>query len=179
MQEAIELNATEEALLKEIVWEPISDDHEAFVANSQRAAALTESLLKRKGIPKIRVAYLSDPSMNIGGYGKSRNEWFEKNGCRGDALFRHPDFLKYLKYFVNGPDLPKDTIRGFCQIIEKDSGTSSMVLEAAKAFVRKEIREKGLNKRHSAEEFFKLAHEIKRPDLAVAIRSAAMGVRDK
>jgi hypothetical protein len=84
---------------------------------------------------------------------------------------------EYLQYFINGPDLPKETVRGFCKIIDNDAGTSGMVLDKSKAFVRKEVRDKGLNLSHAPDEFFKLAHEIGRPSLADSVRSAAKSVR--
>lgn len=37
-----------------------------------------------------------------GGRGRSRADVFEKNGTRGEAIFRHPHFLTYLRYFLYG-----------------------------------------------------------------------------
>ncbi len=115
--------------------------------------------------------------MNVGGHGKSRQQGFEKNGISGKKLLRHHDFIKYLRYFIHGPNLPQDTIRGFCNIIKDDAGTSGMVLKQVESYVRKEVKAKGLPRTDAAEEFFKLAHEIDRPDLAENVRSAAKDVR--
>jgi len=123
------------------------------------------------------LAYFTDPRMNVGGYGKSRQQVFEDNGTSGRDILCHADFMDYLRYFIYGPDLPPDTIRGFCKIIEDDVGTSGMVLNQITAYVRKEVRSKGLNPADAANEFFKLAHEIGKPTLAQSVRSAAKSVR--
>lgn len=176
--QTVKLNAEEQALFDTICWDLDElgrrDDR---IDHLEKMGELAESLLERKAIPEVRLAYFTDPEMNVGGYGKSRKQVFEKNGTSGRDILRHPHFMDYLRYFLYGPDLPKDTIRGFCKIIEEDRGTSGMVLDQIQAFVRKEGRNRGLNPGHAAEEFFKLAHEIGKPNLAEAVRSAAKSVR--
>jgi len=93
-------------------------------------------------------------------------------------ILRHPHFLRYLKYFIYGPDLPEPTIRRFYQIVENDMFTSAEVLDHLTAFVRKEVKEKGFDPKPAAEEFFKVAHEAGAGDFAESIRTAAMRVRD-
>jgi len=46
-----------------------------------------------------------DPAYFVCGHGLSHLQVFEKNGTRGDDVFRHPHFVKYLRYFLYGPDL--------------------------------------------------------------------------
>lgn len=43
---------------------------------------------------------VTNPDFNIGGRDKSRKQFFEGNGSRGESIFRHPHFLKYLRYFI-------------------------------------------------------------------------------
>ncbi len=176
--QTVKLTAEEQALFDAICWDldelGKKDDR---IDHLEKMGELAEALLERDAIPKVRVAYFADPEMNVGGYGKSREQVFEKNGTSGRDILRHPHFMAYLRYFIYGPDLPKDTIRGFCKIIEDDAGTSGMVLDQIRALVRKEVRDKGLNPGHAADEFFKLAHEINKPNLAESARSAAMSAR--
>jgi hypothetical protein len=175
----VKLNDHEQALYDAVCWDldqlAKKDDR---LAHFEKMGQLAESLLERDAIPNIRVAYFTDPAMNIGGNGKSRQDLFEKNGTSGKAIFRHAHFMAHLRYFLFGPYLPKDSIAGFCEIIDDDAGTSGMLLKQIEAYVRKQVRDKGLSRSHAAEEFFKLAHEIKAGSfIAECVRSAAMSVR--
>ena len=176
--ENVPLNAGEEALFKSICWNldelAKRDDRRSHF---EKLGELAESLLKRGAISEVRLAFFFNAEMNIGGYGKSRREVFEKTGVKDRDILRHHDFMKYLRYFIFGPDLPKSTIDGFCKIIEEDVGTSGMVLMEIREYVRKEVRDKRLKGSDVADEFFKLAHEIGSPSLAEPVRSAAMSVR--
>lgn len=178
--QVVELNAEERALYDSICWdldELSRKDYGERVNHLERMGQLAESLLERAAIPRVRVAYFTDPAMSVGGHGTSRKEVFERNGTSGRDIFRHPHFTGYLRYFIHGPDLPKATIHGFCEIIEDDAGTSGEVLDQVRAFVRKEVRDRGLTPGRAADEFFKLAHEIDKPDLAESVRAAAKQVR--
>jgi hypothetical protein len=176
----VKLNKKEKALFDAICWDLDKlgrTDDEDRVECLEKMGQLAESLLERNAIPSVRVAWFADPKINAGGYGKSRKQVFEKNGTTGKEILRHPHFVEYLRYFMNGPDLPKDTIRGFCKIIQEDRGTSGTVLDQIRAFVRKEVRDKAFDRHHAAEEFFKLAHEIGEPSLADSVRSAAKSAK--
>ena len=176
----IQLDETEKVLHDSLCWdlEVLSRmEYEERVEQLGMMGQLAESLIRRKAVPKARLDYFIAPEMNVGGHGKSRKEVFEKNGTPGLEILRHPHFMAYLRYFIYGPDLPETTIRGFCQIVEEDAGTSGMLLDQVKSYVRKEVRDRGLSPSHAAEEFFKLANEIGRSDLAENIRSAAKRVR--
>ena len=151
--------------------------HEAVIANLERVGDLTELLLARKAVPAVRLNYSIDPETHVGGRGKSRKAVSEKSGAKGSAILRSPHFVKYLKYFLHGPDLPLPSVQGFCKILDDDAGPSGDVQSQIMASVRKDVRSKGLDKRHAADEFFKLAHEAERPDLAENVRSAAMQVK--
>ncbi len=176
--QTVKLNSEEQALFDTICWnlDELGRKDDA-IDHLERMGQLAESLLERKAIPEVRLAYFTDPAMNVGGYGKSRKQVFEKNGTSGRHILRHPHFMAYLHYFLTGPDLPKPVIEGFCKVIEDDAGTSGMVLNQIKAFVRKAVRDRGLDSGHAADEFYKLAHEIDRGDLADSVRSAAKSVR--
>ena len=179
MIKTVKLNKNEHALYDSICWDldELIRKNDA-VDHLNRVGQLAESLLKRKAIPQHRVDYFFKPGMALGLYGKSPQQVFEKNGTSGTATLRHHDFMHHLRYFIFGPDLPKQTITGFCKIIEDDEGTSGMVLDQICRFVRKEVSDKNLGP-DAATEFSKLAYEIERPDLARPVRSAAMQVRTR
>ena len=129
-------------------WRPVAD----------AMLKLMRSLLKREAIPEARLKFFSDPTFFIGGHGCSHLHVFERNGTRGDAIFRHPNFVKYLRYFVFGPDLPKPAIQALQQKIIRcgepfTSGDSITVGD----FARQLTRSHGLEAGGAAEEFYKLA----------------------
>ena len=177
----VKLNAKEKKLYDSICWgstdEFMKYPYEERLNMFERLGELTESLLKRKVIPKHRLDYFTDPELNFGGRGKSRKDIFVKNGTSGSDILRHPHFMPYLQYFINGPELPEETIAEFSQILTEDAGTTGMVLEQIHAYVRKEMRNRKLSKTKAPEEFAKLALEVDRPNLAPSVRSAAMSVR--
>lgn len=82
--QTVKLNAEEQALFDTICWDLDElgrrDDR---IDHLEKMGELAESLLERKAIPEVRLAYFTDPEMNVGGYGKSRKQVFEKNGTSG------------------------------------------------------------------------------------------------
>ena len=172
--EPVALSPEERVLFEQITSEPSLSDEPAAAAVS-----LTRSLLERNAIPKVRLRYFTDPELNIGGHKKSRKDVFEAKGIKGDAIFQHPHFLRYLKYFITGPDLPTETINRFTTIVIDDRGTSGMVLDQLRRFARHETRQLPPEQRRKAvEEFFKLALECGLDvGLARSIRDAVGNVK--
>ena len=127
------------------------------IYSGKAAHALVKSLYTRGVIPEVRVRDFTEPFP--GGHGKSHQDVFVKNGCLGDAIFQHPHFVKYLRYFMDGPALPASTVEGFRKILIKDSGTSGMVMDQLCRFVRAETRRLGLERGAAREEFWRLAQE--------------------
>ena len=169
----VELTAEEQILFDEIDWS-LSGSHESCRRTCEAGAQLAGALFKRKAIPEIRLRYLTDPLFNVGSRGKSRRQGFERNGVQGRAMLEYPNFLKYLRYFLFGPDLPADTVNRFRQVLIDDIGTSGMVLDSLCRCARTETRH--LAGEHNVpEEFFKLALECGVDvGIARAIRTAAM-----
>lgn len=156
----IELTVEEKALLGRIDFAPASPkkhDPEHWNAVGEAALGLMKSLIARKAIPDVRSKYFTDPDFNVGGRGRSRAEIFEKNGTHGEAIFRHPHFLKYLHYFLYGPELPPPVIEGFQRKIADMGLITSSDIVPLGAFSRQLTRANGLRGGDSAEEFFKLA----------------------
>ena len=176
----IQLTDTERGLLDRIEFNPLARSHDATAARKSGEAAyqLTLSLLKRQAVPKIRWAYFTDPMLNIGRVKCSRKEVFERNGTTGDAIFRHPHFLKCLWYFLHGPTLPADIIEGFCTKISECQPVTSGDLPTLRSCATRQTRSHGLDRRKAAKEFYKLALECDLAEFeARAIRDAVMAVR--
>jgi hypothetical protein len=140
--------------------------------------ALSESLLKRQAIPEVRLLYFTDPERNPGGRGKSRQDIFEKNGTTGAEILAHPHFLKYLEYFIFGPNLPDGIINRFKEAASFSGyltgGDVNDLIPDARALVRSAH----LNPHEAAEEFFKLVLECGGvPSSAGMIRGSVRSVQ--
>jgi hypothetical protein len=140
--------------------------------SGKAAHSLLKSLHRRGVIPEARVRDFTDPFP--GGHGKSHKDVFENNSRQGDAIVEHPSFVSYLRYFMDGPALPANTIEGFRKILIEDSGTSGMVMDQLAKFVRAETRRLGLERGVAREEFWRLAQEVGYLH-AATIRDAAGG----
>ncbi len=157
---SVELTDGEKLLLKEIDFSPESfDKHDAeyWKRVGIFSERLMDSLLARQAISKVRLKYFADPEFNVGGRGSSRLQIFERNGTRGKAVYRHPLFLKYLKYFLYGPELPAGFMSNFEAEVKRcgwiTSGDIGPLAKLAKALTRSH----GLEGREIAEEVYKLA----------------------
>lgn len=124
----------------------------------EAASRLMESLRTRKAIPAARIHYFTKPYP--GGRGKSHLDNFKSHGNRGEAVFRHPHFVAYLKYFIQGAALPSATIEGFRRILIEDLGSSGMIMDQLCTFVRAEVRKLRLDSTTARDEFWKLAKEV-------------------
>ena len=160
VEQAIELSEEERNLLEQITLDARDLEHGTARANGALVTELMHLLLARKNaIPAHRIRYFTDPDYNIGGRGSSRKQIFERNGTTGDAIFAHPHFLEYARYFVCGPDLPEAVIEAFAAHVEECGQiTSGDLLPLAKE-ARTLARRFRLDPRDSSEEFFKLALE--------------------
>lgn len=147
----IDLFAVENDLLEQISF--TDHNHEVLRRSIQAAGKLTEILINRQAIPKIRIEYFTNSKYNVGN-NKSRMEIFENNGTKGTAIFYHGNFLKYLRYFIFGPDLPSSLIDEFCKEIDEDD---------LPATSRRLVRKYELNSKVS-EEFYKLCLECNLTD---------------
>lgn len=101
-----------------------------------------------------------EPEFFPGGRGKSHMNVFERNGTAGNEILRHPNFHKYLQYFIEGPTLPTKTVAQFSAFIDSLGGVSGDDILELRNLVRRLTRESGLNPHNAAEEFFKLALEF-------------------
>lgn len=129
-------------------WRPIADAMEE----------LMNSLMERGAIPLARRKFFTDPAYFIGGHGRSHLEVFEGNGTRGADMFRHGNFVKYLRYFLYGPDLPETVIDIFRRkVISCGSPFTGSDALGVADFARGLTRSHNLDKHSAPEEFYKLA----------------------
>jgi hypothetical protein len=89
--------------------------HDSGVAqtNGELALALMMSLLARNAIPEVRLKYFKDPAYRTGRVKGSYRNLFERNKTVGDDIFRHPNFLRHLRHFLFGAELPDKVIDAF------------------------------------------------------------------
>lgn len=177
----IALLPDEQALAKKIDFDvtPGKISQAEWVAIADAMLELVRSLRQRKAIPRPRVLYFTDPRYNIGGYGLSRQQVFEKNGVKGEAVLRHPHFLRHLRYLLHGADLPDAIIDQFWDHLRScgDMITSGD-LPVIRALARRLIRSHGLPPPDACEEFYKLALDCGLDESwARSIRKSVMEVR--
>lgn len=173
----IDLTPAEQELWDAIYFDPPSPgfDYDRLRASIEPAFRLTKSLLKRGAIPEVRLRYVTDSELNVRGHGKSRIQVFERNGMRGDDIFRDPNFHKYLRYFVVGPELPSSTMAAFTRLAERCGMITSGDCDAFCSLARSEARRCDLPKRQAAEELFKLCLEVGLgDDLSRIVRDSVM-----
>ncbi len=153
----IQLTDEERALLDQIDFEPPSHDHNVYLANSKSVVALIDSLIERGGIPQHRVSWFTDPAYKHAKIKGSRKELFERNGTKGRDIFAHPNFLKYLHYFIHGANLPSTVIERFSDFAKRNqpigSDDAGDLLKLAKDL----SNEFQIEPHEAADEFLKLA----------------------
>jgi hypothetical protein len=139
------------------------EGHAAFLANQAPILALLDSLDGRDAIPAQRLSYWTDPAYNVTGRVRTSHKGlFERNNCTGDEIYTHPHFLKYLRFFLHGAELPANIIAEF----EAEVGEPRWVSLSDAIPLGKVARE--ITKRHglsltphsAAEEFFKLCLDL-------------------
>lgn len=166
----IELIHSELLLLQKICFDPIN--HDEYHDSREPMEELSTSLLDRGAIPEVRLLYFTDPQCNPGGRGKSRQSLFEGNGTVGDEILRHPNFLKFLEYFVFGPNLPRETIIAFKEAAQYTGHLSHSDMHDLLPAAKELVKSNRMDSSRAAEEFHKLALECG------AIPSTAESLRD-
>lgn len=151
---AIELTADEEGLAREIGLLEHPPGSRDFDPNL--VLELVSSLSERGAVPQIRRLYWSDPRYMTGGQKASHRDQFAKNNSTNEAIYTHPHFLPFLRYFIYGPDLPEHVISAFEDVVPKHVTSSDIIPICNEA--RKLAKE--LDLRRAPEEFFKLALEV-------------------
>lgn len=170
----VQLTAEEAQLYAQI---PNVPSHDGWLQVADAMENLFLSLLDRDAIPEIRLKLFFDSAFAETG-SKSRQEVFESNGTSGNDIFRHPNFIPYLRYFIDGPRLPRTAIDGLCRILNENIGTSGEVMDQYRQHARAVVRTHRLVSSTAATEFFRLGLEIGMSDFAArTLRDAARTAR--
>jgi len=172
MFNCIKLNEQEQILLSKIHLNP-NDSHELQNASLEPMSDLAHLLIDRRAIPDIRLKYFTDSKLNIG-RSSSRRDLFLRNVKDDDQIMRHPHFWKYLRYFIQGPDLPDTVIETFVENVKSCGNVTSGDIIPLCELARREVRNHRLERQNAADEFFKLALELDLEFEAPAIRNAVM-----
>ncbi|RYE41141.1 MAG: hypothetical protein EOP24_38105 [Hyphomicrobiales bacterium] len=77
---------------------------------------------------------------------------FEGNGTRGAEIFSHGHFLKYLRFFIHGANLPERVKQGMAEQIGEPKWFTTGDHEPVRKRARELARANGLNSTH-AEDF--------------------------
>ena len=173
---AIELSDEEKLLLAEIEFNPLKvGNGKPTWENGDRAARLGDMLLERDAIPAHRKAIFANSEYMVG-RGPTPFEQFERNDHDHDSMQRHPHFLKWLSYFIFGPNLPAPLIEMFRSKFNELGSITSGDYETLSVFTRKMTREFNLKKSDS-DEVFRLCIEFEEDvDLAKRLRKEVMTV---
>jgi len=175
----IALDGQEQKLLTQIDFNVRANTpYEERMKVFERAGALMELLLTRNAIPAHRLDWFTQPEHYIGGHGSSREQWFRSNAQPGTDIYRHPSFLKYLQYFIYGPDLPQPVVAAFEAEVEDCGMITSGDMPRLAKFARQQARSHGLDPKKACEEYYKLSLELGLdPDEARSIRDGVRTLR--
>ncbi|MUZ65284.1 hypothetical protein [Agrobacterium vitis] len=136
------------------------EGHAAYKANVTPILALLQSLSDRSAIPQQRLSYWNDPQYHQGRIKASRKGLFERNGCKGADIYTHPHFLRHLRYFLFGAELPDNVITTFEEKVGNPEWVSSSDIVPIGKFARDLTRQCHLDKTEAPEEFFKLCIDM-------------------
>lgn len=173
---AIELTDKESETLSGIELDQSALDHDQYKRQGPLVLSLLKSLVERSAIPEVRLRYWSGPEYQIGRLKASHKGLFERNGRQGDEIYTHPHFLKYLRYFLFGAQLPKAAITEFEEAVGNpewvSSGDITDITKATRAIVRK------YRLQDEDEEFYRLALDVGLSQwFAKSVRDAVKQVR--
>lgn len=176
-QFVIELAPEEQILLATLTFHAPQENAD-YKRNGDVALKLTQGLAAREAIPEHRLRYFTDPQYHVSNRRQSRQDVFERNGCKGESILRNGHFLPHLRYFIFGANLPDGVRFAFKAAVEEcglvTSGDIAPLASTAKALARRF----GLKGTGVREEFYKLALDcgLSESD-ATAMRRAVMGLR--
>lgn len=173
----IDLTPAEQALLDTIELRDSHFNHAVYLANKEPVLALLRSLIEREAIPDERLNYWLDPDYNVG-VSTSRKGVFDRNRRVGEEIYTHPHFLRYLRYFLFGADLPELVVQRFEeQVGNPEWVTSGDVIPIANC-ARTLTRQFNLDRTRAPEEFFKLSLDVGLDlDTALQVRRTVMRLR--
>ncbi|MEJ1128407.1 hypothetical protein V9L20_12560 [Variovorax sp. CCNWLW225] len=146
----IEISSEEKALVDVIDFRTNSRDPDTVLPMLGAAGMVTPMLLARGAIPERRQQCFTQPGWGAGR--KSRLEVFEGNGTQGTDIFSHRNFLKYLRFFIHGANLPITIKVAMRDQVENPQWFTSGDREPLRKLARQLARAHGLDG-SSADEF--------------------------
>ncbi|MGV8137038.1 MAG: hypothetical protein AB2L20_17640 [Mangrovibacterium sp.] len=136
-------------------------DYEENQTSLDSLQALTESIIAREAIPKNRLKYFIDRDFQTGSSKMSRKEVFESKGTKGKKIFRHPGFIKYVDYFINGAKVPPNVYEVAKSIIDSHSYQDEAIQKLYDYLKYGRLIPKDKNSKNKfADEIFKLAVDL-------------------
>ena len=160
MTNAIELTPAEASIRARIGFDAAElQAAQRIEDNGEAVVELLASLIERRAIPDIRRKYFTDPKYFTG---RAKTSWkgvFESYGEEGEEIFRHPQFLKFLRYFLDGPDLPRPLMATFQDKVGDHGADTVGDVEPLCALARDLARQYAMVPSRASEEFYKLALE--------------------
>ena len=172
----VDLTEDETEILNGIELDQTALDHEQYKRQAPLILELLRSLAERNAIPEIRLKYWLDPEHQIGRLKASHKGLFERNGRQGDEIYTHPHFLKYLRFFLFGAQLPARAIAEFEEVVGNPEWVSSGDITDISKGTRAIVRKYGLQ--DEDEEFYWLALDVGLSQwFAKSVRDAVKQVR--
>lgn len=149
--------------------------HNSYVENQtalKSSRLLTKLLLERIAIPENRLKYFTDRAYQFGRVKRSRKEIFESNGTKGESIFEHPHFLKYLTFFIEGANVSQDIYEFAKTIKETNQFQDEAISEIFEYIKQRNYVPKELKAQNKfADEIFKLVVDLGfEPDFCIIIR---------
>lgn len=152
----------------------MQEDFHDRLARLKNCKELATSLLKRNAIPKSRLCYFSDPKHNLSNPRKSHKQIFEGNGKKGTAILEDPSFLKYLKYFIFGPNLPETLLSELYRIKAK-SVYDDDFKDIALPHIRSYFKRSSLTAKELSDEIYKVCLDLEIEEVySIQIRNSVM-----
>lgn len=138
-----------------------NNDFEENQKSLDALQTLTELLLSRKAIPENRLKYFIDRDFHHGRTKFSRKEVFESNGTKSKKIFRHPNFIHYLEYFINGANVSQDAYEVAESIFESNRFQDEAIQKIYEYLkLRGYIPKERYSRNKFADEVFKLAVDL-------------------
>lgn len=129
----VTLTNVEISLFDSIDFDPHASglDEERAGENEEMAKILTYSLLSRSAVPRHRLIAFDSENGRAGEHAAaapppaaSPAEGEAADAARIDALVAHDQFLRYLHYFICGPDLPEEFVKAFRRELRNAGGAA-------------------------------------------------------
>lgn len=173
----IEMTVDEKALVDVIDFQTDFRDRDAVLPMLAAAGKVMPMLLARGAIPERRQQCFTQPGWGAGR--KSRLEVFEGNGTKGAEIFSHGNFLKFLRFFIHGADLPAAVMTAMREQVADPQWFTSSDREPLRKLARQLARAHGLDG-SNADEFMYLCADLGLDvDDADSVRRAVRDVKGR